>query len=207
MLRVQHIFAKTYLNIVGSTVFYTTAFKGLMTDTVDVTSWKSCTFAWCRFGSDAQKYTTFWYTEDAAAGFDILNSPTYQCNHADGEHKRHAGGKLADGRWASEGFTAFSSELNVFITSASTIARTGRSAPVSRPKRQVSILEPTHAHPPTQPDTHHDEDVEQPGRRDPTPSPSKSSRISPSPVLFRGFGGANTPSPSRSSYIPFASDG
>ena len=81
-----------------STVFFTTAFKGLMTDTVDVTSWKSCTFAWCRFVSDAQKYTTFWYTEDAAAGFDILNSPTYQCNHADGENKRHAGGKLADGR-------------------------------------------------------------------------------------------------------------
>ena len=81
--------------------------------------------------SHAQKYTTFWYTEDAAAGFDILNSPKYQCNHADGEHKRHAGGKLADGRWASEDFTAFPDELNAFIASASTIARTGRSTPVS----------------------------------------------------------------------------
>ena len=60
-------------------------------------------------------YSTFWYTEDAAAGFDVLNSPTYQCNHADGEHKRHAGGKLADGRWTSEDFTAFPSELNAFI--------------------------------------------------------------------------------------------
>ena len=97
--------------------------------------------------------------------------------------------------------------MNAFIASASTIARTGRSAPVSRPKRQVSILEPTDARPPTQSDTHHDDDVEQPRLRDPTPSPNTSSRISPSPVLFSGFGGANTPSPSQSSYISFASDG
>ena len=193
-------------------MFDTSAFRDLIADTAHVTSWKSCTFAWCRFGSDAQKYTTFWYTEDAAAGFDILNSPTYQCNYADGEHKRHAGGTLADGRWASEEFTAFPDELNAFIASASTISRTGRSTPVSHPKRQVSILGYVREHPPTQPDTQNDhDDVTQSRHRKPTPSPHKSSRISPPPVLFGGFSDANTPSPkgprSRSSYIPFAPDG
>ena len=44
-----------------STVFDTTQFKRLVSDTASHTKWDSRTFAWCRFGSDAQKYTTFWY--------------------------------------------------------------------------------------------------------------------------------------------------
>ena len=78
-----------------STVFETSQFRDLVSNTSNVSPWSSCTFAWCRMGSDAQKYTQLRYTNDAALALDKLNQPRFQCNHA--SHKSHAGGRLPDG--------------------------------------------------------------------------------------------------------------
>ena len=35
------------------------------------------TFAYCRLGSEFQKYTTLWYTNEAAPILDQLNTPVF----------------------------------------------------------------------------------------------------------------------------------
>ena len=107
-----------------STVFDTSPFTTLQEDTKSVSPWSSCTFAWCRMGGDAQKYTTLWFTADASA-LDRLNQPEHQCNHPEGTHARQAGGRLPDGSWASEDFVAFPQVLNAHIAIGATVARTG----------------------------------------------------------------------------------
>jgi hypothetical protein len=48
----------------------------------------TATFAYCRLGSDFQKYTTLLYTNDAAPVLDDLNQHNYQCNHPRGSHNK-----------------------------------------------------------------------------------------------------------------------
>ena len=56
----------------------TSQFKSLK-DSIPLSS--MCTFAQCMFnGGVKQKYTTLWYTNDAARLLDQLNQPAYQCN-------------------------------------------------------------------------------------------------------------------------------
>ncbi|KOO32538.1 retrotransposon like protein, partial [Chrysochromulina tobinii] len=51
----------------------------------------TATFAYCRLGSDFQKYTTLLYTNDAAPVLDDLNQHNYQCNHPRGSHNKVGG--------------------------------------------------------------------------------------------------------------------
>ena len=86
------------------------------------------TFSFCRFGSDYQKYTTLWYTNEAGPVLDQLSSPAYQCNHA--KHPKIAGGRLPNGTWASAAAAAYPAQLNVRLAMALTHARTGDPRPV-----------------------------------------------------------------------------
>ena len=55
-------------------LFDTSAYKQLV-ETIPDSS--TATFAYCRLGSEYQKYTTLWYTNEAAPILDQLNSPIY----------------------------------------------------------------------------------------------------------------------------------
>ena len=79
-------------------LFATTAMKRLESA---IGPLKSCTFAFCRLGSEMQKYTTLVYTPDASTVLDQLSSPKYQCNHPKNSHTKTAGGRKASGGWAS----------------------------------------------------------------------------------------------------------
>ena len=167
-----------------STVFDTTPFGEMVKDTASISPWSSSTFAWCRFGSDAQKYATFWYTNDAARAFGTLNQPQYQCNHPAGTHKRRAGGRLDDGRWATEDFTAFPDELNRFIASGATLARTGNTDPLLHQAAAKQPIEVVAHGPPRRPnDAAPDMAVTGGAQASGAPSPGR-----PSPVSFGGFG-------------------
>ena len=99
-------------------------FKKAVGDTSEVT------FAYCRFGGDAQKYTTLVYTNDAANVLDQLSGPDYQCNHPPRSHKTQvAGGRTADG-WASSAEAAYPDTLCVRLAMAFTCARTGQVTPL-----------------------------------------------------------------------------
>ena len=124
-----------------STVFDTKQFAEMVANTSSVSPWSSCTFAWCRMGSDAQKYCTLWYTNDAALALDKLNGAAFQCNHPEGTHPRQAGVRLPDGSWASEDFVAFPQLLNAHIAIGATVARTGVSELSSRVTRSKSPIE------------------------------------------------------------------
>ena len=110
-----------------ASLFDTTAFKKL-NETIPDSS--MATFAYCRLGSEYQKYTTLWYTNEAASILDQLDSPIYKCNHS--RHAKIAGGRLADGTWASSAAAAYPSQLNLFIAMALTQARTGDPRPIDR---------------------------------------------------------------------------
>ncbi len=69
-------------------IFSTSSFKELVA-AVGPSSY--CTTAMCRHGLEAQKYTTLWYTNDAAGEFDKLNGADGQCNHE--HHKYTVGGQ------------------------------------------------------------------------------------------------------------------
>jgi hypothetical protein len=89
----------------------------------------SCTFAQCRFGAPHQKYTTFVYTNDAAAVLDPLNGASFKCNHT--THAKIAGGRSSSGDgWQSVGSEQYPDQLNVRIASALTSARTGDHRPM-----------------------------------------------------------------------------
>ena len=62
-------------------LFRTDAFKRLVAE-AELTGF--CTFAYCRLGSERQKYTSLAYTPEAGAVLDALNSPDFQCNHERG---------------------------------------------------------------------------------------------------------------------------
>ena len=108
-------------------LFDTSAFKQLVATIPDSST---ATFAYCRLGSEYQKYTTLWYTNEAASTLDQLNSPIYKCNHA--KHAKVAGGRLADGSWASSAAAAYPSQLNLLLAMAFTFARTGDPRPISQ---------------------------------------------------------------------------
>ena len=108
-------------------LFDTSAFKQLNESLPDSST---ATFAYCRLGSEYQKYTTLWYTNEAAPILDQLDSPIYKCNHA--RHAKVAGGRLADGSWASAAAAAYPSQLNLRIAMAFTFARTGDPRPIDR---------------------------------------------------------------------------
>ena len=108
-------------------IWATAAFKQLASAIPDSSM---VTFAYCRFGSDYQKYTTLWYTNEAGPILDQLNSPVYQCNHA--RHPKVAGGRLPDGTWASTAAAAYPAQFNIRLAMALTLARTGDPSPVSR---------------------------------------------------------------------------
>ena len=129
-----------------STLYDTSFFKRL-TDISGPSSF--CTFAACRFLGDYQKYTTLWYTNEAAGVLDQLNGADYQCNHA--EHKKRAGGHLPDGRWASEDAAAYPDLLNVRLAMAFTAARTGSIKPLQRAAIKDTVAERDARPPPAEP--------------------------------------------------------
>ena len=79
-------------------LFRTDAFKRLVAE-AELTGF--CTFAYCRLGSERQKYTSLAYTPEAGAVLDALNSPDFQCNHERGAHTKRAGGRGTDGNFIS----------------------------------------------------------------------------------------------------------
>ena len=88
-----------------------------------------CTFAQCMFNRGVtQKYTTLWYTNDAARLLDQLNKPAYQCNHS--SPSEWAGGRGPNGEWLSAKSAAYPEALNAFLAQALTAARTGDPRPV-----------------------------------------------------------------------------
>ena len=103
-------------------MFRTSAFKRLLHALGDASS---CTFAYCRLGAEHQKYTTLFYTRDAARVLDPLNNPDYQCNHPKGHHEGQLAGRLEDGTWASKHAAAYPRELCVRLAMAANYARTG----------------------------------------------------------------------------------
>ena len=88
------------------------------------------TFAYCRLGGAAQKYTTLLYTNEAAFVLDPLSSSDFQCNHPPKSHKtKVAGGRTADG-WASSTEAAYPNDLCIRLAMAFTYARTGQVTPL-----------------------------------------------------------------------------
>ena len=108
-------------------LFDTSAFTRLKLAVPDSST---CTFGQCRFMSKSQKYTTLWYTNDAAAVLDQLNGPDFQCNHRKGEHEKPAGGRDEYGKWRSKESAAYPDQLNVRLVMAITAARTGSPKPM-----------------------------------------------------------------------------
>ena len=132
-----------------TTVFDTDAFKGLISSTSHVSPWSTSTFAWCRLTADVQKYTTFYYTNDAAPVLDQLNGPSFQCNHPEGTHARQIKGQLPDGTWASKSFTPFPNSVNTIIAVGSTYARTGTLGPIATSTPDDVATPPVVKEPPT----------------------------------------------------------
>ena len=67
-------------------------------------------------GGFKQKYTTLWYTNDAARLLDQLGQPAYQCNHS--SHSEWAGGRGPSGEWLSAKSAAYPEALNAFLAQA-----------------------------------------------------------------------------------------
>ena len=154
------------------------------------------TFAYCRFGSEYQKYTTLWYTNEAGPVLDQLNSPVYQCNHA--KHPKVAGGRLPDGSWASAAAATYPAQLNIRLAMAFTLARTGDPAPISR--QAISNWTSENGNPDAQPSSgevtseseHEPPASGQPGPLSPTgPPPTSARRPLGSPL--RGFPDLDSP--------------
>ena len=103
-------------------IFRTTAFKRLVTE-ADLTGF--CTFAYCRLGSERQKYTSLAYTPEAGSVLDELNSPDFQCNHERGAHAKRAGGRGPDGNFISAEAAPYPPRLCHILARAFTVARTG----------------------------------------------------------------------------------
>ena len=105
-------------------ILATTTFKRLAAD-AGLTG--SATFAYCRLVPPPaqQKYTTLYYTPEAAAALDVLNGPDYQCNHERGTHAPTVGGRDSTGSFTSARAAAYPEKLNDLLAEAFTLARTG----------------------------------------------------------------------------------
>ena len=98
---------------------------------VDELKMKSCTFAYCRLGSSYQKYTSLFYTAEAATILNALNGPEFRCNHPRGAHAEKAGGRDAGGEFASAKAAAYPLQLCWVLARAFTLARTGSADPIA----------------------------------------------------------------------------
>ena len=134
-------------------IFQTTAFKRLIAE-ADLTS--HVTFAYCRLGSDHQKYTTLYYTPEAGSVLDELNGPDYQCNHPKGSHDKRAGGRDSSGKFVSAEAAAYPHRLCVILARAFTVARSGSEVmpsplkPQGLPSQQPRVIQGSHhAHEPS----------------------------------------------------------
>ena len=133
-------------------VFQTTPFKRLVAE-ADLTG--KATFAYCRLGSEHQKYTTLCFTPEAGAVLDQLNEPNFQCNHERGSHSKRAGGRGANGEFVSTEAAAYPVTLCKILARAFTFARTGsESMPVARSleteqARETTIPPRRHTAPPS----------------------------------------------------------
>ena len=111
-------------------VFATAAFARLRAE-VDLNL--SCTFACCRLGAPYQRYSTLFYTPEAATVLGALGTAAYQCNHAPGTHTRRAGIRRVDGSYVSADAAPYPSALSSFLARAFTFGRTGSVDPVRSP--------------------------------------------------------------------------
>ena len=177
----------------------------------------SCTFAMCRFGLQAQEYTSLWYSNDAASALNGLSSADYQCNHQEGAHPRRMGETANSSASAEPATTA--DRFLVKLAAAFNTARTGSPQPFAPPRARppltvvpappaTRLLNP-HATVWSVADPPPPALASPPPSRDVTPaaSPARSappSRAAVSPVRFSGFDsadGSNT-----SSYVPYDPD-
>ena len=125
---VSHVQATDQVKNHGS-IFATSFFKQLKAS-IPLSS--TCTFAYCRFDEErAQKYTTLFYSNDAATVLDQLSGPAYQCNHPPRTHKKVAGGRRLNGTWASTEEAAYPAQLCARLAMAFTAARTGDPRPIA----------------------------------------------------------------------------
>ena len=124
-------------------LFRTSAFKQLVA-AADLAS--HATFAYCRLGSEYQKYTTLYYSPEAGSVLDALDGPDYKCNHPRGTHGKRAGGRGPDGKFVSADAAAYPEPLNVILSRAFTIARTGGTvvprAPTTAGERRSAAQQP-----------------------------------------------------------------
>ena len=102
----------------------------------------TCTFAACKFGLDARKYTTLFFTNDAASVLSPLDKPDFKCDHPAGTHEK-AGGRNADGSWASARYAAYTPALITRLAMAFTCARTGDPRPISQQGLPKPPIAPT----------------------------------------------------------------
>lgn len=91
----------------------------LMPDKVTLS--KSChcervTVAQCRFGGDAQKYTSFLYSPGFSPDLSYMES--LRCLHGPNEHVERAGGTKANYEWESASLAAFVPALNFALAEA-----------------------------------------------------------------------------------------
>ena len=117
-------------------LFDTTPFKKLAA----AVNLLKATFAYCRLGSDHQKYTTLYFTADASSILDTLNGADYQCNHPWGSHKKLGGIRGEDGKFNTAAAAAYPPKLNAILARAFTVAA------VSRQPTPASEDEPTQHH-------------------------------------------------------------
>ena len=163
-----------------------------------------CTFAYCRLRDGAQKYTTLFYTNDAARVLDKLNDPAYQCNHQ-GKHAEVAGGRGANGKWLSTAHAAYPTALCDILASAVTMARTGDPRRLSEQQVRGVALPPAPKADPPRPSltqrysnaTASAADAAPPPLTSPTALPSPpTSRHRPSAIPFPNLdGGPASPTP------------
>ena len=128
-------------------IFETSPFKRMRSE-ADLNN--SATFAYCRLGRQHQKYTSLYYTPEAASVLDELNGPDFQCNHPRGSHSEHVGGRGSDGAFTSQRTAAYPDELLGFLARAFTFARTGSSSRAT-PAAAAAVAggaPPPHSRPP-----------------------------------------------------------
>ena len=88
---------------------------------LEYASARTVTFAMCSLGSPYQKYTTIAYTPALHRALGPL--ATQSCSHPPGTHELRAGGREADGSWASRGAAAYPPALNIILADALTTPR------------------------------------------------------------------------------------
>ena len=197
-------------------IFATSEFKRLR-DGIGLDRSSSCTFAYCMLEDKPkyQKYTTLFYTNDAAPILDQLNSPEFKCNHPRGAHepvggysRAHNANEAIDGKstWASSDASPYPDRLNTFIADAATLARTGSSSPreqvAPHPETKTVRFEaPSTAQEVVAPKTDHSDTSTRAAPPPPT-TPYEAARGSP--IAFQGFGStpAPSPAPSTSRLVP-----